>query len=683
MLPNITALLPSKPALITLHGLSALVLLIPSFLLRKHTSQKLLRSVLWINMGIQVLLCFIAIFAGANLFGAIYPLALRALTLIGTLWIALYLFMPDKKPEKQVVQAGSMLIALMALFCFVPWLPHFTQKSFNLTHFDPLWAWAAVFIFAAILLAVWLRAPKALDRDKLIVFAPFGLAWLAQALSLRLSTTPWALLTLTLLGYLLFSWVASHEAAPVIRIAEQESDSTANAAQLLQADLQPLANPAEAQRSLAKSMAEFLSADICGLIEAKPNSSTLRCHQPYDLIREEHLSSFDLDFREAPALFKALESGSPLVSNTQLDSVRERKAIQDTMAFNRLGNFLFYPLALKDRQAALLCLSPYTEREFSSQDLDNLNGIRNKIETMLLRSANLADAKLREQNAQKEAECYQRDNVELGLNIAAEETTLVDLTHALDRLRLMDRSNPDHWESQHKVLESQMEKLFASIQEHEIMVAHANIDSGQKSVYEMSIRRNARHLRSLQQALQRMQNAHEELAEKAEPEEHLQMEEESEPISPQGLIFEPWREKFAQKQVQINEEIDPELTPAVLEKPLLRSVFDQLMRNALAASPVQGTTQVKIFENQLPERPRMVAIQVTDEGGGLSSWEQEHFLKFSQASGYPSPVGIGDSHALRHAIQTARDMGGGWDIHSDPGKTTTYRLSLPLEQLSC
>lgn len=686
MLPNLAALLPQKASLLILHGLTLFILLVPLYLLRQHPGHHLTKKALWVNAGAQVLLFIMALGQGPNLFGALYPLALRAASLTGILWIALALFFEAGKQEEQLTQALSLGLAIAALVSFVRWLPLFTSQSFNQTRFQSIWAWLGLVLVLAIPAIVWFRQPRALGKNELIVYAPFGLAWLLSLFTAPASPTPWALLVFSLIGSVLFAWTAGHKAAPVVTVADVAAALAIPATgQAGEEELIPQADPQAAQRSLAKHLATQLNADFCGLVERKINSSEMDLYEPYDLIREEHLPDFTLQSREVPELIKAYETGAPLTSNTPLEAVRDRKSIQETIAFNRLGNLLFYPLALKERQLGLLFLSPYTEREFASADLDRLNGLRNSVETMLRQSENLHLAHSREVKARKEAEQFQHDNVELGMRISAQEANLIDLTHAVDRLRLMGRSDPVRWQNQYDALARQMEILFDAIQADEIDVAHAALLAKQKTPMESAMRRNARHLRALRQTLEGMQTAPEpqQLEEAADEEQAAFVEEMPEILSPSDLVFRTWRERFASKEVDIIEEIDPSLPGALLEKPLLRSVLDQLMSNALAASPVQGSTRVKIFENQQPDLPRMVAIEVTDQGGGLSPWEQEHFLKFSQANGYPTPVGIGDSQALRQAIRTAWDMGGSWEINSEPGKSTTFQLSLPLEQVAC
>jgi signal transduction histidine kinase len=130
-----------------------------------------------------------------------------------------------------------------------------------------------------------------------------------------------------------------------------------------------------------------------------------------------------------------------------------------------------------------------------------------------------------------------------------------------------------------------------------------------------------------------------------------------------------------QKQQTLNIEPARDLEPALTAPLLLREALSNLVSNAVKYTPEGG--EIKVWSERGRE-PHTLVLGVRDTGIGLSREDQARlFTKFFRSSDprVQRERGSGLGLALTHAL-VARS-GGKISVESEPGKGTTFRLTLP------
>jgi signal transduction histidine kinase len=130
-----------------------------------------------------------------------------------------------------------------------------------------------------------------------------------------------------------------------------------------------------------------------------------------------------------------------------------------------------------------------------------------------------------------------------------------------------------------------------------------------------------------------------------------------------------------QKQQTLKVEPSRDVEPALAVPLLLREAVSNLISNAVKYTPDGG--EIRVWAERGRE-PHTVILGVRDTGIGLSQEDQKRlFTKFFRSSDprVQRERGTGLGLALTHALVTR--IGGQISVESEPGKGTTFRLTLP------
>jgi signal transduction histidine kinase len=130
-----------------------------------------------------------------------------------------------------------------------------------------------------------------------------------------------------------------------------------------------------------------------------------------------------------------------------------------------------------------------------------------------------------------------------------------------------------------------------------------------------------------------------------------------------------------QKQQILTIEPTSDLEPALVVPMLLREALSNLISNAVKYTPDGG--QIKVWAERGRE-PHTLVVGVSDTGIGLSQEDQARlFTKFFRSADprVQRERGTGLGLALTQALVTR--SGGKISVESEPGKGTTFRLTLP------
>ncbi len=149
---------------------------------------------------------------------------------------------------------------------------------------------------------------------------------------------------------------------------------------------------------------------------------------------------------------------------------------------------------------------------------------------------------------------------------------------------------------------------------------------------------------------------------------------ESEPVDIRRLLDEV----MEKTQVRQIEHIDlteayAETPPVPADRSRLRSVLENLVTNALEAMPAGGRLAVTTATAETETGPA-VTIGVTDSGCGMSREfiENELFQPFSSTK--KKGLGIG----MFQSRETVAGLGGTISVESEPGRGTTFTITLPV-----
>jgi signal transduction histidine kinase len=133
---------------------------------------------------------------------------------------------------------------------------------------------------------------------------------------------------------------------------------------------------AEANQAIARSVSHAMRADVCLVGYVADDKSRLDVACGYDLIREDYLQGTSAEDASVPRLVSAIQRGRALrlpAAGTAGDVQR----LGDLLGLKNPGNLLSAPVIASDGHvlAALILLSPYSDRLWSNDDQNRLSRI--------------------------------------------------------------------------------------------------------------------------------------------------------------------------------------------------------------------------------------------------------------------------------------------------------------------
>jgi signal transduction histidine kinase len=146
------------------------------------------------------------------------------------------------------------------------------------------------------------------------------------------------------------------------------------------------------------------------------------------------------------------------------------------------------------------------------------------------------------------------------------------------------------------------------------------------------------------------------------------------PVDAAGLVHDA-RERFRAEAedsgILLNSQLASPLPPVLVDRERVEHVFDNLITNALRHTGRGG----QVTLGATPEQGS-VRFAVQDTGEGIpAAFIPRIFDKFFRTPGVKRPGGAGLGLAIVREIVTAH--GGQVDVHSRPGKGTTFTFTLP------
>jgi signal transduction histidine kinase len=280
----------------------------------------------------------------------------------------------------------------------------------------------------------------------------------------------------------------------------------------------------------------------------------------------------------------------------------------------------------------------------------------------------------------------QRQNAHLGEDLEHHQKLLAELRQEYLQVKNRYTKETQLWAERQKFLEGKLANLEETLQEQAAAFAEVESLRQQKAELEAALTKNNAKLTSLKHALA---SAQEVLSgESLTPTAKLEPEanEGSETLSGNQVAaavettLKESTNNLDSHTIQLENRL--EALPLVPRGVLitLQKVLQSLLSNAIAASPQGSSIYVELLPSDDQTLPESLEIRVTDQGGGLSEVEQSTFLGILTGAENDLPQSIGDAQALQQAVTLVQAAGGHWWIHTEPGCSSTYRVSLPLDE---
>ena len=143
--------------------------------------------------------------------------------------------------------------------------------------------------------------------------------------------------------------------------------------------------------------------------------------------------------------------------------------------------------------------------------------------------------------------------------------------------------------------------------------------------------------------------------------------------------LEETRTQFQQKNIVLQIDLPDELPEIHTDPDAIKQILVHILQNAGVATPVEGTILLKVRVDQQNAAEPYLLFQITDSGGGISPTDLPKVFSHRYRAEQPLILGVGDTGVGLLIARTLTEACGGriW-VESEPGKTATFSVLLPL-----
>jgi PAS domain S-box-containing protein len=146
-------------------------------------------------------------------------------------------------------------------------------------------------------------------------------------------------------------------------------------------------------------------------------------------------------------------------------------------------------------------------------------------------------------------------------------------------------------------------------------------------------------------------------------------------------VLEDYDHKIAEQKINFKEVYSGDLPEIVTDLFLLKTIFHELISNAISYTPSEGTITMNISID--PSRTNTILLSISDTGYGIPKSEQEKiFSKMYRATNAKSKVMGGTGLGL-YIIKLILELNGGeiW-FTSEENKGSTFNVALPFVSIN-
>ncbi len=619
------------------------------------------------------------IYQGFTQLNQIFPIVFRALTLVCILWFLRALFWQPQERHGWLVWVLTAIILTAASILVPLWLPLAGEQSFNGSWQDIIWV-GFTLLTIAIGAIVYLQQDRVDRAEGIIILVVAAIGYLLYLALPNGGSLPASVMISQLIYYPLLISLAWQRkkpnpvTQPTKTTAERREISGEVAVRMLDVSLQQ--TNTQIQRSLTHSLGLYLLADLCGFLVADKENESLTLLNMYDLIREEFLGTIELPNKDFPILSAHLEDREPLLSNVAEELAQEKAALMALIGYNQIGNLLLFPINAIDAPTGrgLLCLSPFTERIWSKNDLDQLSLMTPKVNEILDEAAEIEQKATSAQRLQALVNRVQRDRAQTVEQYLQSQNLLVRLQEELHATGQTHESEVELWLTRQEALEDQLEELQNTLHQNEATIAQSKTLQLEKEQLERSMAQNALQVEGLRTALDQARNMLEQMDPKTPTlDDRGRAASLSEALK---SMTDDLKFDADQKQIRVHVENKLSVEPEIENKTQLLQLGNSLIRNAIAVSKAGSEVLLEVLPSE--DHPGFIELHVSDAGPGLKPEDQTAFLKTLKLDTDSVLQNWGEVDTLQEAVELTQNLGGHWWIHSVPDTLTIHRLAIPL-----
>lgn len=135
-----------------------------------------------------------------------------------------------------------------------------------------------------------------------------------------------------------------------------------------------------------------------------------------------------------------------------------------------------------------------------------------------------------------------------------------------------------------------------------------------------------------------------------------------------------------EKNISIHLDLPKNMAPIQADREALQQIMIHLLQNAGAASPVEGSVDIKV-QTQSDNHNEFVLIQVTDSGGGISAEDLPRVFTRLYRADNVLIQGVGDTGVGLSIARTLTEAQKGriW-VDTQPGVGSTFSVLLPISR---